>query len=248
MQEAKNYKETVKKLYSKISSFDDQNYIYSLRNPVGFYQRMIVLKGLIEILNRNNNIKLSEFNSILDLGCGVGYWLRVIAEIRGNAEGLIGIDLSEERLNYAKKINKNIKWIKADICNLPFEDESFDFVTAFVSLMFLTDNKSLKRGVKELARVLRNGGMSLFYDVLGKRKLSGFTRGFQIKKVKDLFDSTGLKLVDKQSCFKNIFGLRRLNTAYLASKIPMEILFLLEKLYFSKPNNVFLLFLKENKL
>ena len=247
MQKIESYKNVVNKLYNKSVSFDDKNYIYSLRNPVGFYQRMMVLRGLVKILNRNN-IKLSEFNSILDLGCGVGYWLRVIAEIRGNTEGLVGVDLSEERLNYAKKINKSIKWTKVDICNLLFEDKSFDFVTAFVSFMFLIEEKDLKKALSEVARVLRSDGFFLFYDVLGNKKLSEVTRGFKVEEIKESLLDRGVKLIDKQTCFRNIFGMRRLSTAYLASKIPVEILFLLEKLPISKSNNIFLLFRKENKL
>lgn len=247
MQKIGSYKEAINKLYSKVSSSDDPNYIYSLKNSVGFYQRMMVLRNLIKIFNRNH-IQLSKFNSILDLGCGIGHWLRMIAEIKGNAEGLVGIDLSMERINYAKKINKNIKLIKADMCDLPFKDESFDFITAFVSFMFLTEEKNLKKAISEVARVLKNDGFFLFYDVIGNKKLSEFTRGFQVEEVKELFNCTTLKLVDKQPCFRNIFGMKRFNSAYLASKVPIEILFLLEKIPFSKPNNIFLLFRKGNKL
>jgi ubiquinone/menaquinone biosynthesis C-methylase UbiE len=247
MQKVENYKNAVNKLYSKVSSFDNPGYIYSLRNPVGFYQRMMVLRNLIKILNRNH-IQLSKFNSILDLGCGIGYWLRIIAEMRGNAKRLIGVDLSEERLNYAEKINKNIKWTKADMCNLPFKDKSFDFVTAFVSFMFLIQEKDLKKAILEVVRVLKNDGFFLFYDVIGNKKLSEFTRGFQIKEIKELFSCAGLRLVDKQPCFRNIFGMRRFSTAYLSSKIPIEILLWLEKIPFSKPNNILLLFRKGNRL
>lgn len=243
MKKMKSYEMAVNELYSSSFSFDDQNYIYSLRNPVGFYQRIMVLRGLIKILNRND-IKLSKFNSILDLGCGIGYLLRIIAEIRGNSEGLVGVDLLEKRLEQAKRINKNIKWIKADMCNLPFKDKAFDFITTLVSFMFLTEEKDLKKAVSEVARVLRNGGFFLFYDVLGDKKFSKFIRGFQIKEIEELFSYTGLRLIDEQTCFRNIF---RFSTAYLACKIPIEILFLLERIFFLKPNNVFLLFRKENK-
>ncbi len=239
----KTYKMAVDELYSSSFPFDDQNYVYSLRNPVGFYQRIMVLRSLIKILNRND-IKLSKFNSILDLGCGTGYWLRTIAEVRGSSEGLKGVDLSEERIEQVKRIDKDIKWIKADMCALPFEDESFDFITAFVSFMFLTKEKDLKKAVLEVARVLRNDGFFLFYDVLGDKKFSKFTRGFQIKEIEELFSYAGLRLIDEQTCFRNIF---RFSTAYLACKIPIEILFLLERIFFLKPNNVFLLFRKENK-
>lgn len=242
MKKIKSYEMAVDELYSSSFPSDDQNHIYSLRNPVGFYQRIMVLRSLIKILNRND-IKLSKFNSILDLGCGTGYWLRTIAEIRGNSEGLKGVDLSEERIEQAKRIDKDIKWMKADMCNLPFNDKSFDFVTAFVSFMFLTEGKDLKKAVLEVARILRNDGFFLFYDVLDNKKFQKFTRGFQIKEIKELFSCTGLRLIDKQTCFRNIF---RFSTAYLACKIPIEILFLLERIFFLKPNNVFLLFKKRD--
>jgi len=240
--EIKSYEMSVNELYSSYFNFDDKNYVYSYRNPVGFYQRTMVIRNLIEILNRND-IKLSKFNSILDLGCGIGYFLRMIAEIRGNSEGLVGVDLSEERIKQAQGINKNINWIKADMCSLPFNNNSFGLITALVSFMFLTDEKDLGKAVLEVARVLRDGGFFLFYDVLGNKKISKSTSGFQIKEIEELFDGVGLKLIDKQTCFRNIF---KFNTADLARKIPIEGLFFLERIPFLKPSNIFLLFRKED--
>lgn len=229
--------------YDKPFPFDDQNYVYSLRNPVGFYQRTMVAKGLIDILNRNH-IKLSNYSNILDLGCGTGTWLRFISEIRGYTEGLTGIDLSQERLKNARGINDNIKYIYGDICKLQFPDIFFDFITAFVSFMFLTNQEDLNKAVSEVARILKKDGLFLFYDILGDKTLSKTTRGFRIGETKILFEEKGLKLIDEQSCFHNIFGKKRFCTAYLASKIPIEILLLLEKFPISKPNNIFLLFKK----
>lgn len=230
-------------IYDKSFPFDDQKYVYSLRNPVGFYQRTMVAKGLIDILNRNN-IKLSKCDNILDLGCGIGCLLRIIAEIRGYTEGLTGIDLSKERIESARGLNSNIKYITGDICKLPFKGNHFDFVTAFVSFMFLTEEKDLGKAVSELSRILKPDGFFLFYDILGNKKLSKTTRGFTIKEVTNLLGNKNFKLIDKQTCFHNIFGRKRFSTAYLASKIPIEFLHLLEKFPISKPNNIFLLFQK----
>lgn len=249
--ESYSYKDAVKKLYCKPFPADDSSYVYSLRHRVGFYQTMMDLKGLIEILNRNQ-VKLSRFKFILDLGCGIGIWLRIISEIRGAAEGLVGIDLSEERLRHANRINKNIGWIKSDMCQLPFEDGAFDFIIAFTSFMFLTDEKSFKQSINESARILKNRGFLLFYDMLGENKDkktegSWFIRGFKKAEVKDLFAQVGLVLVDEQTCFRNIFGLKNLSTSSLCAKIPIEILLWLEKFPISQPTNIFLLFRKEGK-
>jgi len=229
--------------YNRPFPFDDQNYVYSLRNTVGFYQRTMVAKELINILNRNN-INLSKYDNILDLGCGIGYLLRIIAEIRGYTEGLTGIDLSQERIKSARGINSNIKYITGDVCKLPLPNNFFDFVTAFVSFMFLTKEKDLEKAVSELSRILKPDGFFLFYDILGSKKLSKTTRGFAIKEVTKLLGDKSFKLIDKQTCFRNIFGKKRFSTAYLASKIPIEFLLLLEKFPISNPNNIFLLFQK----
>lgn len=234
----------IKEYYSQIQSNDDPNYIYSIRNKIGFYQNFVLKKYFVKIINRNK-LSLSNFNNIIDIGCGTGYWLREIANLRGNSKGLVGLDISKERIKAAKSINNNIAYIINDICNMPFNSNLFDFVIAFDVFMFLIDDDDLIKSFSEAVRVLIKNGYFLFFDIIGKKVNNNKTRGFKLNEIIEIAKKNGLKLIDKMFIYKKIFGINKLTTAYLADKIPMEILLFLEKASFFPSNNMFLLFKKE---
>lgn len=109
---------TEKNLFDKIAP------IYSIffNKQISYYEDVIdKLKG---------DIDLTQYNSILDIGCGTG----ALSEVLYN-KGLdiTGVDSSSGMLNQAKKILK-VKDIKLIHINpevkLPFEDKSFDIVIA----------------------------------------------------------------------------------------------------------------------
>ena len=96
----------------------------------------------------------------LDIGCGEGYNTRKIAE-RGAI--ITGIDLSEKFINYAKKKEQentlNIKYLMASGLNLPFENETFNFCIATMSLMDMPEHE---KAISEAYRVLKKGGFFQF--------------------------------------------------------------------------------------
>lgn len=239
----KKDKDKIINKYSENKSQDDPTYIYSIRNKIGFYQKLILKKHFIRILNRNN-IRVSSFMNIVDLGCGEGYWLREIADIRGNSGGLTGIDISPDRIEKAQNINNNIHYQTMDILSNNLRNDYFDFVIAFDLFMFLKDNDALQKGFYEIFRILKKGGYFLFFDIIGKKKENELTRGFKKIEIIKLSDKNRFTLIDKQYVYKKIFGLKIFNTAYLAKFIPLEILLILEKLFFFPSNNMFLLFKK----
>jgi SAM-dependent methyltransferase len=226
------------------NSSAERDSIYAFEHPIGFYQKTRVITALRRLLERNG-ISLGKYTRVLDLGCGGGFILRMIAEFRGNVDGLTGIDLSRSRLKQAQRLGRGIAYTAGDIRALPFASESFDFVAAFVTFMFMTDDEDLLAAVREARRVLAAGGRFLFFDRLGSGKVSGATRSFNEKSITRLLANEGFRLIDRLTCFKNIFGLTRLSTAYLSSRFPAELLMILERLPFSKPSNIFLLFEKK---
>ena len=56
-------------------------------------------------------------------------------------------------------LNSPLADVKADICNLPFEDDSFDLILCNHVLEHIPDDT---KAMQELYRVLRNGGMGIF--------------------------------------------------------------------------------------
>ncbi|APG60204.1 class I SAM-dependent methyltransferase [Christiangramia salexigens] len=55
-------------------------------------------------------------------------------------------------------LNSPLADVKADICNLPFEEESFDFILCNHVLEHIPDDK---KAMQELYRILRPGGMAI---------------------------------------------------------------------------------------
>lgn len=92
---------------------------------------------------------------ILDVGCGTGANLKMLAEF-GTAEG---VDLSQQALEFCRERGLDgVRYGEAE--NLPFEDNSFDLVTALDVLEHLDDDGA---GLNEIFRVLRPGGHALLF-------------------------------------------------------------------------------------
>lgn len=94
---------------------------------------------------------------VLDLGCGTGELLRVLARKWPEAR-LVGLDLSPEMLAHAQRKDyggANVQLTEGSVYELPFEDGAFDLVTNTISSHFYKD---LEPALAEIARVIRPGG------------------------------------------------------------------------------------------
>ncbi len=92
---------------------------------------------------------------ILDVGCGTGANLLMLSEY-GDAEG---VDVSEDALAFCRERGLNkVKLGAAE--ELPYEDGTFDLVTAFDVVEHIDDDLA---GLREMRRVLRPGGRVLLF-------------------------------------------------------------------------------------
>lgn len=106
----------------------------------------------------------------VDLGCGIGRTAIAMAELGAQVTAL---DLSEENLSYvqhnSEKSGKKITIIKGDVLDLPFNDESFDFVWCNGVIHHTLDPI---KAFREAARIVKKGGY-LFIGVYSKGLNSG---------------------------------------------------------------------------
>jgi SAM-dependent methyltransferase len=93
---------------------------------------------------------------MLDVATGPGYVAALAAE-RG--ADVVGVDLSETMLAFARDRVPEAELVQADASSLPFEDASFDAVVAAFLLLHVG---TPERVVAEAARVLRPGGRAAF--------------------------------------------------------------------------------------
>ena len=89
---------------------------------------------------------------VLDACCGTGDLALACREAGGD---VVGLDFSERMLERARRKSDAIEWVRGDLLELPFADESFDAATVGFGIRNVQD---LEAGLRELARVLRPGG------------------------------------------------------------------------------------------
>ena len=96
----------------------------------------------------------------VDIGCGEGHNTRHLAR-RGAR--MMAVDVSKTFVRYASEEEGReplgIDYRVADAAALPFKDCTFDFATAFMSLM---DIPAPERAIGEAFRILRTGGFLQF--------------------------------------------------------------------------------------
>ena len=164
-----------------------------LRNPTGFGGRLIA--RLMAVANRRSNriairaLNCSPDNTILDLGCGSGPAVSLLAGMAG--QGLIwGLDHSEIMLAQALRHNRHavrqgrVHLVRGRIDALPWRDDTIDKILA-VHVVYFTGES----GVREARRVLRPGGRI----VIVATDRSAMTRWkFTQSSTHVLFDARGL--------------------------------------------------------
>lgn len=105
---------------------------------------------------------LANIRSVLDVGCGVGHWSRLLDPFLPAGASVKGIDPEPLWIARARQISKKRKfrasysYEKGSAESLPFSDNTFDFVTCQTLLIHV---KNPLRVIREMARVVKPGGM-----------------------------------------------------------------------------------------
>lgn len=112
-------------------------------------------------------INLTNVNKVLDVGCGIGHWSRVLASILPKDAQLIGIDLEDAWVKEATKLaveyglNDRFYYQLGNALNIDFPDNSFDMVTCQTLLIHLQNPAD---ALKEFIRVLKPNGILLIAE------------------------------------------------------------------------------------
>ncbi|MFW9792843.1 MAG: class I SAM-dependent methyltransferase [Candidatus Thorarchaeota archaeon] len=99
------------------------------------------------------------------LDCGAGGQRPPLGLFAENGFETFGIDLSENQITTAKefcdKRNLKINLSEGDMRQIPFDDNSFDLVYEFYSMVHLTKSDTMK-AIEEMKRVVKKGGHLFF--------------------------------------------------------------------------------------
>ncbi len=106
--------------------------------------------GTTEYAAARRLLSLEPGDTLLDVGCGTGWFTRRFA-----ADGLVttGLDPNPAWLAHARaRSDASLRWVEGDARHLPFADDSFDGVVSIAALCFIEDER---RAVAEILRVAR---------------------------------------------------------------------------------------------
>ncbi|WP_223593489.1 demethylmenaquinone methyltransferase [Neobacillus bataviensis] len=168
MQQSKEQR--VHHVFEKISdSYDKMNSVISFQQHIKWRQ---------DTMKRMN---VQPGSKALDVCCGTADWTIALAEAVGPSGEVTGLDFSQNMLNVGiekvKQLKLNqVKLIHGNAMELPFEDNSFDYVTIGFGLRNVPDYLQV---LKEMHRVVKPGGIAVCLEtsqptLIGYRQLFYF--------------------------------------------------------------------------
>ena len=144
----KTKEQRVHEVFEKISSnYDSMNSVISFQQHKSW--RSDTMKAM----------QVKAGSSALDVCCGTADWTIALAKEAGPAGTVKGLDFSQNMLNVGKEKVKDlpqIELIHGNAMELPFEDNTFDYVTIGFGLRNVPDYTQVLR---EMNRVAKPGGM-----------------------------------------------------------------------------------------
>ena len=164
---AKSKEQHVHEVFESISeSYDKMNSVISFQQHVLWrkdtMKRMDVKKG----------------STCLDVCCGTADWTIALAEAAGPEGTIKGLDFSENMLKVGKEKTasmQNVELIHGNAMELPFEDNTFDYVTIGFGLRNVPDYMQVLR---ELKRVVKPGGMVVCLET-SQSEIPGYRQLFR---------------------------------------------------------------------
>lgn len=127
--------------------------------------------------------RVHDGETVLDIGCANGYSTVGLASVRNIS--ITGVDYIPEMVLEANRrlshldssVRERVKFAVGDICNLDFPENCFDKIVTVRVLINLGDPERQLKAFKEVARVLKPGGILL----LSEATVQGWTKLNQIR-------------------------------------------------------------------
>jgi len=163
--------------------FIRQRGYWTLFKPLALFYRHRLEMALTRALRREG-LGL-EGRRLLEDGCGEGNFLRQLVDLGATPGRCVGVD----RDPYAAQAARHrtpASFAAADAGALPFHDGTFDVVAQSLLFSSLPPGEARRRAAAEVARVLADDGVLIWYDFVESAK-EGLPRGLELADVAELF-------------------------------------------------------------
>jgi SAM-dependent methyltransferase len=170
----------------------DDRYSLFLRGNTARLQE--IDRHVLRLLSRYGRAGLHA-QTILEVGCGNGYWLRKFVEWGANPAALYGIDLLEARIAEAAQLTApGVNLFTGSARDLNFADATFDLVCQFMMFSSILDTGLRRRIAAEMMRVLKPDGMILWYDLRLNNPRNRDVSGLRRAELRSMFPDCRIEL------------------------------------------------------
>jgi len=151
-------------------------------------------RQVLKLLAREGFDRL-DAQRVLDIGCGRGQWLRDLVKWGARPERITGVDLLPDRVDEARQNSPaGVTILCGNAAQLDFPDDTFDLViqsTVFTSIL----DAALRQAVAaEMVRLVRPGGLILWYDYYFDNPSNPDVRGVRKSEIRGLFPQCSIDL------------------------------------------------------
>lgn len=102
-----------------------------------------------EFILMQSLLRTRKGGSLLDVGCGTGYFSRRFARL---GLSVTGIDTDSAALKFARTQGSDVHYIQGNAQELPFPDNAFDYTIAVTSLCFIDEPLLVLRDMWRVTR------------------------------------------------------------------------------------------------
>jgi len=169
---------------------------------------------------------VADGGKILEVACGTGISTEYLHRALGAATEVVATDLNDAMIDYARAKRgalPGVTFEPADAMALPFQDAGFDAVVCQFGIMFFPDKA---RGLAEMARVLKPGGLlafnvwdSLQHNPYAQVTLEAMAHFFQDQAPKFLETPFGYAEIDPIKALIEQTGFRGLDIHVVAATV-----------------------------
>jgi ubiquinone/menaquinone biosynthesis C-methylase UbiE len=170
------------------------------------YERREKQRLVFDLIDKYCRNDLSKY---LDVGCGDGRWTVDIFEYLERQPEAYGIDISDRAIAFAGLIEPRVRFRVGDADRLPFEDGSFDFVSAIEVIEHMVDGSD-ELALREMARVLRvNGTLLITTPTWNLRMPPHHYRHYSVAQILQLLNDAGFDVLEVLGQALPCYGLKR---------------------------------------